>query len=205
MDMHADWWRGFHSRHSAAHGMPLPCCWGGGACKCTALSRESVCFYGLKDLSARAVRVLYVLLLFFWPWVLLLWLFIGPWLCFRARKTPAESWLPTDWTYSWKQGWMGGPPVKPTGEHTGHRKVWGERAVVMCRRLMSYWANGHSYDVYVRACVFLCALTSYRLMSWIYAAGDVWISRKAGRQIPLRQQTADQSVPPLQYIHVSMR
>lgn len=54
-------------------------------------------------------------LILIWPWVFPLLLFIGPWLCFCAEETPAESWLPADRPDSWSYGRATGFPTKTTG------------------------------------------------------------------------------------------
>lgn len=129
LNEHTDWRRSFQRRHFAAHGMSLPCRWGGGACECTAMSEESASFYMIKKILLLG-QWEYMVSLLIWPCVLLLWLFIGPWLCFCAEETPAESWLPADRTYFWTHGRMAAHPIKSTGAHTGSGKVW--RGVCVC-------------------------------------------------------------------------
>lgn len=110
------------------------------------------------------------------PWVLLLWLCTGPWLCFSAVETPAESWLPVDRIYSWTHGWMEAHPIKSTEADTGSGKV--------CRHLLS------SSDIVV--CVWLRALTSYWLMRVkSKQPGEVWINRRNWQtDSSIRLQTA---------------
>ncbi len=118
----------FPEKTFAAHGMSLLCRWGGGACECTVMSEEQADFYVIKKILL-LVKGEYTVSLLIWPWVLLLWLFIGPWLRFCAEETPAEPWLPADRPDSWTHGWMAAHPIKPTGAHMLRK---GVKAVCVC-------------------------------------------------------------------------
>lgn len=150
----------------------------------------------------------YTVLLLTWPWVPLLWLFIGPWLRLCAEETPAESWLPADRPDSWTHGWMAAHPIKPTGAHTCSRKVW-ELCVCMwlCIYHLSVRVTGHICDVCAQRRVCLCALTSHRLMrTKSKQPGEAWINRRrwqtdSSTAADSTGRTAGQSMP-LFSIHI---
>lgn len=66
LNEHTDWRRSFQRRHFAAHGMSLPCRWGGGACECTAMSEESASFYMIKKILLLG-QWEYMVSLLIWP------------------------------------------------------------------------------------------------------------------------------------------
>lgn len=198
----------FPEKTFAAHSVSLPCRWSGGACECTAMSKEQASFYVIKKISLLVQREHMVSLLI-WPWVLLLWLFIGPWLCFCAEETPAVSQLPADRPDSWTHGWMAAHPIKPAGAHMLRKRCEGCVCVWQCIYQLSVCVTGHISDVCVQMCVFLCALNSYWLIAvwWelkLSSPEKCGLIEGAGRQNLLWLQTAGQSMPLFQYMSVCM-
>lgn len=178
---HTNWRSGFPEKTFAAHSMSLPCRWGGGARECAAMSKEQASFYAIKKILQRGQKES-MLSLLIWPWVLLLWLFIGSWLHFCAEETPAEPRLPADRPDSWTHGWMAAHPIKPTGAHMLRKCV---KTVGLCD-----WT--HLRLVRVDMCA--CVLNSYRLIApwWelnLSSPGTCGLIEGGSRQILLWLQT----------------
>lgn len=195
-----DWRRGFPEKTFAAHGVSLPCRWSGGACECTAMSEEQASFYVIKKISL-LVQGEYTVSLLIWPWVLLLWLFIGPWLRFCAEETPAESWLPADRPDSWTHGWMAAHPIKPTCSGKGVKPVRVCDSV--STNCLSVSLDTFLMCVCASVCMFEFILTDSSVMR-VKAKQLGGLIEEAGRQILRRLQTAGQSMPLFQYISVCM-
>lgn len=182
----------FPEKTFAAHGMSLPC-----RCECTVMSEEQADFYAIKKILL-LVQGEYTVSLLIWPWVLLLWLFIGPWLRFCAEETPAESWLPADRPDSWTHGWLAAHPIKPTGAHMLRK---GVKAVCVCIcdcvstncLCVCHWT--HFWCVRANVCMFVCAefisTDSSVMRVKSSSPGKCGLIEEAGRPtIPLRLQTA---------------
>lgn len=155
----AEWHWSFPEKTFAAHSMSLPCRWGRGACESTAMSEEQTGFYMIKKIL-QLVLGKYMLSVLIWPRVLLLWLFTGPWLCFCAEETPAESWLPADRTNSLTPD--GGPPNKTHGSTHILQRCEGCGCVsanCLCHRThfcvcapSSYWLIALRWELNLRKC-----------------------------------------------------